>query len=343
MPPRHAYWTILIDNQPTAFRAHDPEELLPTLNRLREKNESAVMKWFERGQLFESRDDARQAGYGQGERRWEGPRPERKRREGDEESDARQRDKNWRPGGEHRDPRQPYKDAKKAKWTRFKAKIRERHEQRLARDPETFSPPHGDPLRAPAQRDERPRPKARDDRSGPPRERFKNFDRETRDGKPTRPHGDKFRDRDRDRGAPFSGRDRQFQKPFGAPRGRAFDDRDFRGSRDDRDFRGGREERSAYSGRPRGPKADRPPYSDRPRGPKADRPPYSDRPRGPKADRPPYSDRPRGPGKFGFSDSRPTRDRTRDAKAGQRDAPRKPWSGRPAPGSRKPKRRRDDE
>ena len=26
------------------------------------------------------------------------------------------RDKNWRPGGEHKDPRQKYKDAKKAKW-----------------------------------------------------------------------------------------------------------------------------------------------------------------------------------------------------------------------------------
>ena len=49
MPPRHAYWTILVDDQPTAFRAHDAEELLPTFNRLKEKHPSAVMKWFERG------------------------------------------------------------------------------------------------------------------------------------------------------------------------------------------------------------------------------------------------------------------------------------------------------
>jgi len=34
------------------------------------------------------------------------------------------RDSKWRPGGEHRDPRQKYKDAKKAKWTRFKKTIR---------------------------------------------------------------------------------------------------------------------------------------------------------------------------------------------------------------------------
>ena len=31
MPPRFAYWTILIDDNPTAFRARDAEELLPTL------------------------------------------------------------------------------------------------------------------------------------------------------------------------------------------------------------------------------------------------------------------------------------------------------------------------
>jgi hypothetical protein len=190
MPPRHAYWTILIDDQPTAFRAHDPEELLPTLNRLREKNESAVMKWFERGQLFDSRDAAREAGLGRGERRWEGPRPERGR---DEEYDRREqqpRDKNWRPGGEHRDPRQKYKDAKKAKWNRFKEKIRARHEER-ARDAEQFTPPHGDKLREARrpQSDGRFRGDWRDERdfSRPPR-------REDRDGAPSRPHGDKFRE-----------------------------------------------------------------------------------------------------------------------------------------------------
>src|ERR687898_591671 len=118
MPPRHAYWTILIDDQPTAFRAHDPEELLPTLNRLKEKNPSAVMRWFERGKLWESRDAARDAGGGEGERRWEGPRPDRdgggsdapRDRAARGGSEAR-RDKTWRPGGEHRDPRQKYKDA----------------------------------------------------------------------------------------------------------------------------------------------------------------------------------------------------------------------------------------
>src|SRR5262245_29442364 len=44
----------------------------------------------------------------------------------DKRSKEPPRDSKWRPGGEHRDPRQKYKDAKKAKWTRFKDAIRRR-------------------------------------------------------------------------------------------------------------------------------------------------------------------------------------------------------------------------
>lgn len=40
------------------------------------------------------------------------------------------KDKNWRPGGEHKDPRQKYKDAKKAKWGRFKQTVRTRWESK---------------------------------------------------------------------------------------------------------------------------------------------------------------------------------------------------------------------
>ena len=38
------------------------------------------------------------------------------------------KDSKWRPGGEHRDPKQKYKDAKKAKWTQYKQNIRKRWE-----------------------------------------------------------------------------------------------------------------------------------------------------------------------------------------------------------------------
>lgn len=280
MPPRYAYWTILVDEQPTAFRAADANDLQPTFKRLKEKHPSARMVWFQNGKVWNSRLDAQEAMRARGERgrardfrqsETPGERPnDRERgpggklewrpkgtgpaegwsrrsaeREGGRDADRRPppsdwtpkaqdsrpgtrerlewkpkaegrprgerpewrpkgsfkpdraasserkfkpredrgrgsdwkartgdarprpsgklewrpksqgsgearpgkrqwipkeeykksqgskpqaRDKNWRPGGEHRDPRQKYKDAKKAKWTRFKQTIRKRWE-----------------------------------------------------------------------------------------------------------------------------------------------------------------------------------------------------------------------
>src|SRR2546422_169092 len=54
MPPRFAYWTILVDGQPTAFRARDQQELLPTLNQLKRTNKDVLLRWFARGRLWES-------------------------------------------------------------------------------------------------------------------------------------------------------------------------------------------------------------------------------------------------------------------------------------------------
>jgi hypothetical protein len=187
MPPRHAYWTIIVDDQPTSFRAHDLEELLPTFNRLRDKHPNAQLRWFERGQLWESRDAAREQGLGRGERRWQGPRPSR---EGEPQETPPPRDRKWRPGGEHRDPRQKYTDAKKAKWDRYKQNIRDRWEEkqreRPVPDEGEFTPPHGDPMR-PKVGDRR-----RFDRGSRP-----DFDDHRDDGSPSRPHGDPMR---RDRG-----------------------------------------------------------------------------------------------------------------------------------------------
>ena len=67
MPPRYAYWTILVDNQPTAFRAGAKEDLMPTFNRLKEKNPSAMMMWFQNGKLWPSRLDAQEAMRARGE------------------------------------------------------------------------------------------------------------------------------------------------------------------------------------------------------------------------------------------------------------------------------------
>src|SRR5512143_1413048 len=86
MPPRYAYWTILIDGKATAFRAKEREELLPTLNQLRRKNDDVTLRYFARGKLWDSPEQALWANrnaQGLGEKR----------------------DRDWRPGGAHRDPR----------------------------------------------------------------------------------------------------------------------------------------------------------------------------------------------------------------------------------------------
>ena len=94
MPPRHAYWTILIGDSPTAFRARERDELLPTFERLRAKQPDAVLKWFERGRLWASPEEAR------------GPAPS-------PTGPPDRRGKEWRPGGAHRDPRDRFKKDKK--------------------------------------------------------------------------------------------------------------------------------------------------------------------------------------------------------------------------------------
>jgi hypothetical protein len=90
VPPRYAFWTILIDQKPTAFRAAQQADLLPTLRQLQRTNRDVVMKWFARGRLWESPEQAQWA-----HRAVERPREPRGRE--------------WRPGGEHKDPRDRFK------------------------------------------------------------------------------------------------------------------------------------------------------------------------------------------------------------------------------------------
>jgi hypothetical protein len=94
MPPRFAYWTILIDNKPTAFRAREQEELLPTLQQLRRTNKDVVLKWFARGRLWETPEAAQAASRAAA--------PVREKRGHD-----------WRPGGAHKDPRDRFKKGKR--------------------------------------------------------------------------------------------------------------------------------------------------------------------------------------------------------------------------------------
>ena len=93
MPPRHTYWTILVGTSPTAFRAAERADLVPTFERLRGKHPEVVLKWFARGKLWDSQEAQNDA-------------------EGAERSTTREgppRDGAWRPGGAHRDPRDRFK------------------------------------------------------------------------------------------------------------------------------------------------------------------------------------------------------------------------------------------
>jgi 23S rRNA pseudouridine2605 synthase len=103
MPPRYAYWTILIDDKPTAFRARERAELQPTLAQLQRKSTNVTLRWFARGKLWESRE-AEQADFQQQRRAALELRDRRDRPAGVE-----RRGSDWRPGGTHKDPRDRFK------------------------------------------------------------------------------------------------------------------------------------------------------------------------------------------------------------------------------------------
>ncbi len=110
MPPRHAYWTIIYGNQPTAFRAATSEELLPTLRQLQSKHPDAIMMWFARGRLWRSPEEARENLIGRRTR------PAAPRQS--------ERGRAWRPGGTHRDPRDRFKVPRDVKRKRFATRLR---------------------------------------------------------------------------------------------------------------------------------------------------------------------------------------------------------------------------
>jgi hypothetical protein len=137
MPPRFAYWTILAGGLPTAFRAASREDLLPTYKRLREKHPDAELKWFARGTLWESPAAAKAA--------LEAARLAAART-------AAARGRQWRPGGEHRDTRQEYTDAKKERNQRER-KTRWARKTRVEGAPEDpGARPHRTPERRAARR-----------------------------------------------------------------------------------------------------------------------------------------------------------------------------------------------
>lgn len=103
---RLSCWVIVTGADPTAFRAQDPEELLPTLKQLQRTQPDAVLKWFARGRLWESPDQAMEALRAQRQVR-------------------SNRSRDWRPGGNHVDPRAKYEMTRDEKRARFKRRLRQ--------------------------------------------------------------------------------------------------------------------------------------------------------------------------------------------------------------------------
>ena len=128
MPPRFAFWTILIDNVPTAFRAREQEELLPTLSQLRRKNSNVTLKWFARGRLWDS--------------------PEAAHQEEAQHRPAEKRGRDWRPGGVHKDPRDRFKKKNQARpWRedrdgQTRPPRQDRRSPAFVDRPESDSPPN---------------------------------------------------------------------------------------------------------------------------------------------------------------------------------------------------------
>lgn len=127
MPPRFVYWTIIAGGMPTAFRAADREDLLPVFHRIRGKHPDAEMKYFAQGKLWNSPEEAREARA-------------RQSRDAEGSPPGPRRSAQWRPGGEHRDPRQKFVDQKKARNQRWR-------QEKFERRPLPRDKPHGDPLR----------------------------------------------------------------------------------------------------------------------------------------------------------------------------------------------------
>ena len=122
MPPRFAYWTLLIDDKPTAFRARDRQDLVPTMVQLQRTNQNVVMKWFAQGRL------------------WESPEAQRESWLRKKAKVAERRGRDWRPGGDHRDPRARFDRERQRKSPREDRADRPPRESRPWHD----RPPRGD-------------------------------------------------------------------------------------------------------------------------------------------------------------------------------------------------------
>jgi hypothetical protein len=280
---RFLYWTILIGDEPTSFRAAEAAELKPTLVQLQRTNPEARLVWFERGRIWGSPAEAHAARLG-------------------DRATAKSRPSTWRPGGKHVDPRQKYKDAKKAKWTRFKEGIRARSEGRYSDRP-------------PPVREDGPKRSTKeilaDWKPPPAADRKDNSATDRRENRPT--------DR-KDHGA--TDRRRQTQTRDREWRPKAEGDRpQSRGPWQPKRETLRQDSRRPWGSKPEGERpAPRKPWGAQPDGERPPRKPWGAKPEGARPDRPKFGSKPGG--KFArpkFDGPRAPRPRTRDDRG-----PRKP-------------------
>ena len=102
MPPPHSFWVILIGKTPTSFRGKMREDLVPTLRQLQRTQSDVTLRWFERGKIWESPE----AAVGAAKLAATTAREKRTRE--------------WRPGGEHRDPKARVEQTRDQKRAKFK-------------------------------------------------------------------------------------------------------------------------------------------------------------------------------------------------------------------------------
>ena len=298
MPPRFAYWTILIDGKATAFRAKESEELLPTLNQLRRKNDDVALRYFSRGKLWDSPEQAEWAAKNAG-------------------GFGEKRGADWRPGGTHKDPRARF-DKKRKKENAAATRPRDagananRDDRRRPVDGESRRPAPPGPIARDRKSGWAPKPDRPRENSRPP----KSFtDREQRGGRPP--------------AKPFT-TDRGEGRPLPKPRPEG--DRPWSGKPREQDRRAPANEGRSEGRRPWTPKprtGGERPWTPKPRS-EGDRP-WSAKPGG----RPPQSPKAGGDTRYGQKpdfknrgENRPREDRPRNDRSGSakgRDEGRRPW------------------
>jgi hypothetical protein len=197
MARSHAFWVILSGAVPTAFRSPRREDLLPTLHQLQRTQPDVALRWFDRGQLWDSPEAAKTALV------------ERRRQKSGRNSD-------WRPGGAHKDPRARYQISRDQKRARFKQ--RQRRDFDSKPEPTPGAPGASGPSE-----------------SRPPfdRDRPDNRWRKPQGPRPFRPQGDR---QDRQGGPKPPGSNRPFgdRRPNRPPSDRPFGDRPYKPKGDGR-------------------------------------------------------------------------------------------------------------